>query len=730
MKLLLLSRRVVTFSEWSDHLTPLSASGWQVVFAAHTWKSTRETAELRAQILADTAWSVTSAPLVSSKYPGLAERTASLKASAGILAYTSLTAASEPNHMLEEVQPDAVALLSDTKALKYFGPLIAAAAARGLPTVLLNNWEQISEEHALHLFSDIATPDASCLVDHYDARIHSVGPLVRFAADPCEALGARAKLLAQIGLNPQKPYILHLRGDSPATNSQMDPLVSVLESAAAAGLQVAVLPSPLSGKVSSQSPEIAPTTDWRLVTQGETRNSTASTKRFYRTLATGAHLITGEATPLILDAAAAGAAVAALPVARPYIIQAAQGERFGPRLLKRPADLHGLISEPRPTQAIKTTIDLATVLSSAKARPTSHKLKIAQLLGQSLMPARSKSTIPLPVPLPAVTRTLTPGNINLDNAELTDILQILAVGDAPILVGPWISEVGFEVLYWIPFVRWCVRRFGIDPARLTVCSRGGVIGWYADLQPARYLDIFDLIDESEFRRRTFERFAESGGQKHLQLTALDDLIATEVRLSTQSKQLSWLHPQLMYRFFRSYWLGRQSRQFFDHHTLPAHFSSKPLKALAGKLPDQYIAMRFYFRPSFPDTIENRNLTTRTIERMATASPVVLIETGLSLDDHVEFAPNIKGNIHRIGHLVTGRNNLALQSEVIRKARLFVGTYGGLSYIPPFYRVPSIAVSTDISGFLSTHLETAIRTFQALGTSFSHIDAQDLQILMR
>ena len=31
-----------------------------------------------------------------------------------------------------------------------------------------------------------------------------------------------------------------------------------------------------------------------------------------------------------------------------------------------------------------------------------------------------------------------------------------ARGSAPIVVGPWLSEVGYEVLYWIPFLRWFV----------------------------------------------------------------------------------------------------------------------------------------------------------------------------------------------------------------------------------------------------------------------------------
>src|SRR5687767_8551319 len=57
-------------------------------------------------------------------------------------------------------------------------------------------------------------------------------------------------------------------------------------------------------------------------------------------------------------------------------------------------------------------------------------------------------------------------------------LEKTAAGDAPIVVGPWTGEVGFELLYWIPFVRWACAEFGIDPRRLLVISRGGVGSWY------------------------------------------------------------------------------------------------------------------------------------------------------------------------------------------------------------------------------------------------------------
>src|SRR5215468_11398604 len=59
-------------------------------------------------------------------------------------------------------------------------------------------------------------------------------------------------------------------------------------------------------------------------------------------------------------------------------------------------------------------------------------------------------------------------------------LRTAVNGTAPIIVGPWLSEVGYEVLYWVPFLRWFSDRYHVDPSRLTVVSRGGVAGWYRD----------------------------------------------------------------------------------------------------------------------------------------------------------------------------------------------------------------------------------------------------------
>src|SRR5438046_809661 len=64
------------------------------------------------------------------------------------------------------------------------------------------------------------------------------------------------------------------------------------------------------------------------------------------------------------------------------------------------------------------------------------------------------------------------------------------VGDREhILAGPWLGEIGYELLYWIPYLRWLREGVAGFSERLTVCSRGGVDSWYADLTP-RYIEVF------------------------------------------------------------------------------------------------------------------------------------------------------------------------------------------------------------------------------------------------
>jgi hypothetical protein len=136
--------------------------------------------------------------------------------------------------------------------------------------------------------------------------------------------------------------------------------------------------------------------------------------------------------------------------------------------------------------------------------------------------------------------------------------------------------------------------------------------------------------------------------------------------------------------------------------------------LEGVLPERYVAVRFYFNFSFPDDEQNRAFVAATLRSLLAQTDVVLLNTGIAVDDHVDFGGMEAGRIYRLDQLMTPQNNLYLQTVAIAHASGFVGTYGGLSYLPPFLGVPSACYYAHPERFSVAHLERAQRIFQGDG----------------
>ena len=82
----------------------------------------------------------------------------------------------------------------------------------------------------------------------------------------------------------------------------------------------------------------------------------------------------------------------------------------------------------------------------------------------------------------------------------------------PIVIGPWIGEVGFELLYWIPFLNRALRTYKLEDRRLVVVSRGGAGHWYRHLT-SEYVDVFSLFTLDEYRQANEARWSKAGHQK-------------------------------------------------------------------------------------------------------------------------------------------------------------------------------------------------------------------------
>jgi hypothetical protein len=101
---------------------------------------------------------------------------------------------------------------------------------------------------------------------------------------------------------------------------------------------------------------------------------------------------------------------------------------------------------------------------------------------------------------------------------------------------------------------------------------------------------------------------------------------------------------------------------------------------------------------------------------------VLLNPNFQVDDHKDFAELGEGRVITIDQHMSPENNLEVQSAVIANSELFIGTYGGLSYLAPLYGVPAMAFYSDRSEFLSVHLETAHAAFQLISGTKSQESA--------
>ena len=315
------------------------------------------------------------------------------------------------------------------------------------------------------------------------------------------------------------------------------------------------------------------------------------------------------------------------------------------------------------------------------------------------MTARARRLVPAPLRLAAARFV---GDRRA--SEIERRLAAIAAGTRPIAVGPWLGEVGFELLYWVPFVRWVAQRHRIDPDRLVVVSRGGAATWYAPF--ARHsFEMLSLMGPDEFRARNDQRNRDVGEQKQAAMAPLDSEILEAVR-SAHGRDLATLHPSLMFQLFNPYWWGHQPLGWLRRRVA---FAALPPPQIDIDLPDGYTAVKFYFNDCFRNSGATRAFVERTIRELQKEGPVISLSTGISVDNHAPCEPDVAA-MPGIHHLLVPENNLLVQSAIVARARRFVGTYGGFAYLAPFYGVPTESYYTEPHAFSVRHLDLALDVF--------------------
>jgi hypothetical protein len=313
--------------------------------------------------------------------------------------------------------------------------------------------------------------------------------------------------------------------------------------------------------------------------------------------------------------------------------------------------------------------------------------------------------------------------------EVRELVTLLGRSGRPIIAGPWLSETGFELLYWIPFLAWAKAYGNLADDQLVVISRGGAASWYSHLTP-NYEDVLTLYSPDEFRRRNEQRIQEQHGRlKHMHVSAFDKEIIERVTARRGLTGAKLFHPSEMYRLFEHFWFQRAPVTLIESF---ASFNAIPPLGpwpLRSELPDRYVAAKFYGNTALPDTVDNRAFIASFLSDLTQHIDVVLLNTADRYDDHDDFSPALKGRVHTIEHLMRPDNNLAVQTQVIRHAEAFVGTYGGFSYLAPLVGVDTLAFYSHPTGFRFDHLEVAKRVFSGLRCgAFVELDTRALDVV--
>jgi len=284
-------------------------------------------------------------------------------------------------------------------------------------------------------------------------------------------------------------------------------------------------------------------------------------------------------------------------------------------------------------------------------------------------------------------------------------IAALAGSTRPIVVGPWLAEVGYEVLYWIPFLRWFQDAFGVPKDRLVVVSRGGMESLYRDVASG-YVDIFDLMTPHQLAARNAQRRSEGegGGQKQSAASRLDEELIAAVRSTRGLGDVAVCHPSLMFRLFRNVWHGNLPFDLLWRRTRHVAMSgpSRRTGPTAPGIPDDFIAAKIYAGPALSTHETTREAVRAVIAQAATIAPVVLLEADLGIDEHRDFDLDGIPNVISARSLMSPRTNLDVQLALIARARFFLSACGGLAWQAPFMGVPTVAIY-DSDHLLAPHL---------------------------
>jgi hypothetical protein len=237
-------------------------------------------------------------------------------------------------------------------------------------------------------------------------------------------------------------------------------------------------------------------------------------------------------------------------------------------------------------------------------------------------------------------------------------LQEVRDGTAPVFIGPWNDSIGQELLYWIPFVRWAARTYGLAAERLIVLSATGLREWYGSIAH-RFLDARTLFSEPEFEHWSSRTVPQSEqNPKQTVMLPFDREIVERAARAFELTDYHVLHPFLLFRVLHR--LNRDLAMDRLHEMLRHEAVDPAIRMHTDGLPTSFVAVSGAFTAALPQTNDNERLMDEIAAQVAARDEIVRLD-GLPL---------------------------FRQMQVLARARAFVGGYGDLAILAAFCGTPA------------------------------------------
>ena len=279
--------------------------------------------------------------------------------------------------------------------------------------------------------------------------------------------------------------------------------------------------------------------------------------------------------------------------------------------------------------------------------------------------------------------------------------------DGPIIVGPCISDVGLELLYWRPFVSWIYSRFGTPSQPVIAVSRGRVDEWYMGMV-SNYVDVCDVMSFGAFEERNQERIQQTGSWKQKQMSSFDGELLDLVARRIDASDYAVVHPSLLFNACSRVWDGSlPSSWLIEHSRYERLIPPLPTEPSTGETQSEpYVALGFRFSSSFGDTGSNRELMNRVLVELSGRIAVKLVDSVWSIPEAASASRlNDTQVVPPPGHT---ERQLREKAGIVAGAQAYIGTFGSISFLAPFYNVPTLLVFEE-EGKLFLHHVRVLRS---------------------